>query len=746
MRERLPRPRRRLRDLGARRSRLRLLALACLLAVPGLGAAASGPEVPRRPRVGLALGGGSAKGIAHVGVLKWLEEHRIPVDLIAGTSMGGLVGGAYATGMSAEQIQQLLRDANWDLIFKSDAPYRLKSYRRKEDAREYPVKLEMGLRKGLALPSGLNPGHHIGALLSEIALPYSAVTDFDELPIPFRCVAVDMKQSEQVVLGSGSLGTALRATMAIPAVFDPVHDGERLLSDGGVLNNVPVDVVKAMGADVVIAVKVGSPSFTPVSESLLGLADRAISLMMEDLAEPRLRLADLVILPDLTGVASGDYRDNETITRLGYEAAASHADWLGRLSLDADAWQGHLAARQARGREVPEQAAFVEVSGVPPREAARIERRLEQGIRGSLDADTLAVALDRIVGTGRYAAASYGLAQRDGRTGLHVTLREKAYAPPFLNFSLDINNEEQDVNFNLGSRVTLMDLTGVGSELRLDGQIGVTLGIAGELLQPLGSRGAFVAPRAFAARVYDNVYVEDVFVASYKRERSGGGADLGWTFPVGQLRVGYESDHFRASRRIGDPEAYPDVAGTEQIARAVFVTDTRDDPFLARSGVRLEATLRWFLEAPGAARDFGQIGGGWSVSFPGPGRDRGFVSGDGGAAIGPDSPHLYDLTLGGPFRLSAFDLDQFRGRYTVLGRAGYLRSLAQLPAPLADRLYLVGIFELGSAFETVGEAQLKFSASAGFVVDTFFGPAFLGAAVGNGGAFKLYFSVGKLYR
>lgn len=708
--------------------------------------AAPAQEAPPRPRLGLALGGGSARGIAHVGVLKWLEENRIPVDLVAGTSMGALIGGGYATGLSPDEVQQLLREADWDLIFKPDAPYRLKELRRKEDALDYPVKLELGLRHGLRLPSGLNAGHHIGALLSRVALPYSGLASFDELPIPFRCVATDMRRAESVVLASGPLDRALRASMAIPAVFEPVRDGDRLLSDGGVLNNVPVDVARTMGADVVIAVKVGSPGFDPVSESIFGLANRAITMMMDRLDDPRLAQADLVILPNLTGVSGTDFRNDEAIARLGYEAAAAHAPWLRRFALDEAAWQQHLAARQARRRVVPAEAAFIDVTGVPGRQADRLRRMLERRLRDSLDPDRIDVALNRVVGTGRYAAVSYGLVPRDGATGLRVAVREKTHAPPFLNLSLDINNEEQDVNFNLAARATLTDLTGFGSELRVDGSVGATLALSGELMQPLGGRGAFVAPRAFAGRVFDDVYLDDAFVASYSRERSGGGADLGWTFPVGQLRLGYETAHLRELRRIGDPLLYPDVTGREQVARAVFATDTRDEAYFARSGVRLQAALGWYLEAPEASTDFGQLAGGLTAAFRGPGRDRAYVSGEGGAAIGGTRPPLYDLTLGGPFRLSAFNADQFRGRYVALGRAGYLRSLARLPAPLADRLYLIGGLELGSAFERVDAAQIKYSATAGLAVDTILGPSFVGAAFGNGGAFKLYFAVGKLFR
>ena len=721
----------------------RTLAAAALV----LGAAAvPAQEAPPRPRLGLALGGGSARGFAHVGVLRWLEEHHVPVDAVAGTSMGALIGGSYATGLSADEIEQELRQSDWDLMLAADAPYRLKELRRKEDAREYPVKLELGLKHGLALPSGLNPGHHIGTFLSRIALPYSGLASFDELPIPFRCVATDMRRAESVTLDRGPLDQALRASMAIPGVFDPVRDGERLYSDGGILNNVPVDVARAMGVDVVVAVKVGSPDFDPVSESLFGLVDRAVVLMMDELDQSRLAQADLVILPALAGVGGTDYRRHEEIARLGYEAAAAQAERLLPFALDEAAWQAHLAARQARRRLVPRGSAFLEVAGLPEDEAERLRRQLDRSLGSSLEPDRLEAALNRVVGTGRHAAASYGLMQRDGATGLRVTVREKTHAPPFLNLSVDLSNEREDVNFGLGARATLTDLTGPGSELRLEGALGVRQALAGEWLQPLGSRGAFVAPRAFADRERDDVYAEDAFVASYRSGRAGAGADLGWLFPVGQLRLGYEAAHLRLERRIGDEQAYPDVQGPEQLARAVFDTDTRDQAYFARKGVRLQAALRWYLDAPRATADFGQLTGGFVASFPGPGKDRAYVSGEGGAAIGGARPSLYDLTLGGPFRLSAFNPDQFRGLYTALGRAGYLRSLARLPSPVADRLYLVVSLELGSAFEQLDTARVRWSASAGLVADTFLGPSFVGLAVGNGGAFKFYFALGRLLR
>jgi NTE family protein len=192
-------------------------------------------------------------------VLEWLEEHRIPVDFIAGTSIGGLVGGGYATGRSAAEVRALIETIDWDAMFRGEVAYRLKAFRRKEDRREFPVGLEFGVRDGLRLAPGLDPGHEVGLFLSRLALPYTAPLSFDDLPIPFRAVATDLEAAVPVALDRGSLAGALRATMAIPGIFAPIALGDRFLADGVLLNNVPADVARAMGADIVIAVDVGEP-------------------------------------------------------------------------------------------------------------------------------------------------------------------------------------------------------------------------------------------------------------------------------------------------------------------------------------------------------------------------------------------------------------------------------------------------------------------------------------------------------
>ena len=303
-----------------------------------------------RPLVGLALGGGSARGLAHVGVLEWLEEHRIPVDVIAGTSIGGLIGGAYATGRSVAEVRALIEGIDWDAMFRGEVAYALKTFRRKEDRRDFPVRLDLGLRDGLRLAPGLDPGHEVELFLSRLAVPYAAPTCSDDLPIPFRAVATDIEAATVVELDEGSLATALRATMAIPGIFQPIERDGLLLADGGLLNNVPADVTRTMGADVVIAVNVSAPLEKRAAlRSLVSVANQAIGVMMVERTRAVLEThADHVITPALEDIGADGWREFETIRARGYAAADAVAASLAVLSLAPEAWARHLEARRRR--------------------------------------------------------------------------------------------------------------------------------------------------------------------------------------------------------------------------------------------------------------------------------------------------------------------------------------------------------------------------------------------------------------
>src|SRR5713226_7685694 len=283
-------------------------------ATPGNSVAAGAKAPQHRPKIGVALEGGGAMGLAHIGVLKWFEEHHIPVEYVAGTSMAGLVGGFYATGMTPEEMQRLIEGLDWRKILGDRTPYEDLSYRRKEDQRAYPNSLIFGLRHGLSAPAGLIPGHQIGLLIDRVALPYYAVPSFDALPVPFRCVATDLVSGKPYIFKDGSLAVALRATMSIPGAFSPVHDGQTVFVDGGLLNNLPTDVVREMGAEIVIAVHLESPPVEAKDiRSLFNVLEHSVRVVLEENELRSMAQADAVVSVHLAEYSARDYGKREAI-------------------------------------------------------------------------------------------------------------------------------------------------------------------------------------------------------------------------------------------------------------------------------------------------------------------------------------------------------------------------------------------------------------------------------------------------
>src|SRR5262252_9934804 len=310
----------------------RILLLVCFLAIPGIVVSqdsmvpgqSSTPQ--RRPVIGLALSGGGALGLTEIGVIRWMEENHIPVDRIAGTSMGSIIGSMYATGMSPEEIQTFAKKINWDEAFLPEPGYAEISYRRKQDRRDFLVAAPLGLKNGLRGPNGLNSGQAAGLLLDRIAYPNSGVTDFDDLPIPFRCVATDMQSGEKVVLHDGFLADAVRASMAIPGLFTPVELKGQVLADGGMVQNIPVETAHDMGADAVIAVELHYPPEDAAQlGTLAGVLSRAIDVMINQNERRSLALAQAKVRVEMQGFSIADYNRVRELVELGYNAAASQS-------------------------------------------------------------------------------------------------------------------------------------------------------------------------------------------------------------------------------------------------------------------------------------------------------------------------------------------------------------------------------------------------------------------------------------
>src|SRR6516164_513094 len=383
--------------------------------------AQSVPPSGKRPTLGLALQGGGALGLAHVGVITWLDEPHIPVNYVAGTSMGGLVGGVYATGRSAPELRQVVNSINWDEVMSGQTPFGDLSFRRKEDARDYPNRLEFGLRNGLQFPAGFNTGQQVSLILDQVSLPYSEIKSFDDLPIPFACVATDLVSGKPRVFRSGPLSVALRSTMSLPGIFTPVRQPGAIYADGGLLDNLPVQVAKNMGADIVLGIHLAEATLSPDANlSSFGVLGQSISVMISANELISMEKADILVSVPVQEWGALSFDDGDAIIKAGYDAAAAKSNVLMTLAVDDATWNQYLADRNSRRITTTPVPEFVAVEGVNGNLSRRVEQQMAGVVGKPIDYDMLESEIMRLRGMGRFATINYRLVEQNGQQGLMV--------------------------------------------------------------------------------------------------------------------------------------------------------------------------------------------------------------------------------------------------------------------------------------------------------------------------------------
>ena len=701
---------------------------------------------PSRPKIGLALEGGGALGFAHIGVLRWFEEHHIPVDYIAGTSMGGLVAGLYATGKTPKQMEDFVREQDWDTVISGRTPYQDLSYRRKEDIRAFQNSLVLGLKHGLSLPTGFNAGHEVSMVIDRETLPYSNVDSFDELPIPFRCVATDLVSGKEVVFSKGSLQTALRATMSIPGLFSPVRDGDKLYVDGGLTGNLPTDVVRTMGADIVIAVHLDAAPADPEQiQSLFGVLGRSVDVVIRDNEIRGMQGADLIVNVDLRSYNSMDYNKGPSIVGLGTEAAEAKSKVLSPYSIDDQSWQQYVQARTARERHEVPVPRFVAVEGTSPYAAHNLEKFLHPLVGKPVNTEHLNQYLTRLTGIGKFESADYALATRDGQNGLNITVHEKPYAPPTLQFGFSVDgSESDDVTYTLLTRLTLMDVAGYRSEWRTDAQFGNTYSIGSELYRPFTATSKwFFAPHADASSTAVKIFQKNDPRADYRFYSAHIGGDVGYGFSrFTELRAGYEIGFLDAHLRLGTLD-FPSISGRVGDAKVHFLTAHTDDPIAPRDGYRIESTFQWLDTNPGVTGPLLQVQGMYFKPITRPASL--FVQAEGGTAFGGPRSGIPPFFLGGPARLSAYGTNEFFGDQYYYARAGYLHDLWTLPPFIGKKVYAFGAYEFGKMYGAPGASKFPNDIAGGVLAETAFGPLLIGGSVGDSGHRKWFFQLGHVF-
>jgi NTE family protein len=731
-------------------SLLMLFLLPIFAAAQEQDAAQRAPQPGVRPRlkIGVALEGGGALGLAHIGVLQWFEEQHVPVDFIAGTSMGGLVGGFYATGLSPKEMKDLIEGLDWNQILSDRTSYEDLSFLRKQDQRAYPNSLVIGLRKGLYLPAGLNAGHQIGLLIDRETLLYSGLLSFDALPVPFRCVATDLVSAKQFVFKDGSLGEALRATMSLPGAFAPVHDAQRVYVDGGLVNNLPTDVVRQMGADIVIAVHLGTPPTEAKNiQSLLSVLEQSVRVVVSEGEVRGLADADAVVSVPLEHFASSDFAKNAPIMQAGYEAAKGKSKLLAGFALDDMAWTEYVQIRDSRKRTITPVPEFIEVQGTSAPAQEDIRRYLEKFVGKPLNADKLDPALTQLTGSGRYDTLDYRVVERDGKQGLLIVVKEKVSAPPTLQTAFEVDGSEAgDIEYTLGTRLTMVDVAGFRSEWRTDFLFGNTYGVSSELYRPFRAESKwFLAPHADASDTTFQIYAKNDPLADYRFYRENIGADLGYGFSrFSEVRVGYEVGELSTKLRLGTLQI-PAVSGRVGAARMRYVIDHTDDPVIPRRGFRVDSNFHWFDTSPGATSAFPRLDARMGFFQPVSQAASFFLSSEGGSTFGSSNTGEPQFFLGGPGRLSAYGVNELFGNQYYLFRGGYLHEIASLPPFVGKRVYAIGSYEAGKMYGAANESKFPNDFAAGVLAETVLGPFFVGGSVGDNSHHKWFFQLGRVF-
>lgn len=746
------------------RSRTMVILLALLLNTRFLAAqAAEHPALPApvpagRPAIGLVLEGGGALGLAHVGVLEWMEDNHVPVDRIAGTSMGSLVGGLYAAGLTPAELRALATGNAFQSVFTLQTPYADASFRRREDRRELPGALTAGLRHGLLLSNALVDDHGVNAFLATNMAAYNSVAlDFDTMPIPFRCVATDLNTLQPVVFRSGPLPLAVRASVSIPGVFSPVVDSHgHSLVDGGILDNLPADLVrKDLAANIVIAIHLddGGAVNGVDTSSIVSVLNRAFSAGIARNVRQSMQVADLVISIPVGGYSGTDYNKGGQLIREGYLAAERNRAALLRYALTPDGWSAYLAARQARLRPRPGLLRAVRVEGgtVEARASAAADVNALKG--ESITPATTLTALKPIQSNGDYSAvyATYlSLPPSPGTTpvpddALLVRLTRDPIGPPYLLLAPVIaaatSNPERVA---LDLRLIDQDLGGFGSELRATARLGTVANLSTEYYRKLSASGWYIEPRGTASREPVYIWANQKRVAERSQQDLSAGLEFGRTIGnTAQVAVAWRAQQTHWALVTGSGGG-PALSGAAQAGQLQVVIDHTESSTISPDGWRLLAAggaLYHAIDsanAPLAQLSFGATHSWRYVHVFGVGIDV-------NSALRKNIAQPFRFTLGGPLRLSASSFDEFRGTDTYLARAGYLRRLAALPTGLGQGLYATFAYEAGEVWSPEQPTFLRQDGVVGLVGATPVGLLTFGFSAGDAGHRKLFLTLGHWF-
>ncbi|WP_152221785.1 patatin-like phospholipase family protein [Pseudomonas sp. SCB32] len=728
---------------------MRRLLCALLLLLPLGALAASTP-----PKIGLVLSGGAARGLAHIGVLKALDEQGIHVDAIAGTSMGAVIGGLYAAGYTPKELEKLALSLDWQQAL-SDSPPRVDMpFRRKQDDRDFLVKQKLSFRDDgtLGLPLGAIQGQNLSMLLESLLVHTSDTRDFDKLAIPFRAVATDIATGEKVVFSKGHLPQAIRASMSIPAVFAPVEVDGKLLVDGGMVDNIPVDVARQMGVDVVIVVDIGNPLLDRKQlTTVVDMLNQSVTLMTRKNSEAQLATltaSDVLIQPPLSGYSSADFGKVPQLIDAGYRATTILAPRLASLREGED--EHALALNQARtpGERKPV-INSIEVENDSKVSDDVILHYIRQPLGEHLDLERLQRDMSTLYGLEYFDQVQYRVVHRKDGNALVIHASGKRSGTDYLRLGLNLSDDlNGDSTFNVGASYRVNGINRLGAEWLTRLQIGDHQELYSEFYQPLdvGSR-YFVAPFLFNEAQNVEATNDDDPIAEYRLERYGYGINLGRQIANnGEFRLGVAQAYGKADVRVGEQDL-PNYHFNEGYAQLTYSFDTMDSVDFPREGASIQTYFREHTPSLGDDDRYRQ----WDLHLDkalstGPNT---FVLGGGyGRTIDDANVVVSSFLLGGARQLSGYRQDALAGQNYSLGRAIYYRRMTERSfLPLDFPFYLGGSLERGRVWNNDNSYDTGYINAASILMgfETPLGPLSFSYGLNSASEHAMYINLGRSF-
>ena len=705
-----------------------------------------------RPKVGLVLGGGGALGFAHIGVLQALEELQIPVDYIGGTSMGSIVAGMYASGMSPDEIERQFTSLNWWDVLKDRSPYPYLDYRRKLDDRRF-MGMEFGLKDWQVVFSpGMAHGQKLNNVLENFCINSAGITDFDQLNIPYRAVATDLRSGTSIVLDSGNLAEVMRASMAVPGAFTPVRMGDMVLVDGGILNNIPVEVVKGMGADIIIAVDVGATSAAKSADSdfrsLGAVVGRTYSLMQRPDQEKQLALADLVVAPDLSDASASQFHKAGNIIPAGRKAAEQLSKELGQYAVDSATFSTYLEKQRLKHIEEILITA-VAIAGNKAVSETVIRERIKT-MEGPLVFGAVRGDLNRIHGMGDFQTVTADLQPNDDGFELIYKTAEKFWGPTYLHFGTKIEiTTDAAALWSLLLNYTRTQINPLGGEIQIDLEGGGHKRmIFGEWYQPVSwGEQIFIAPSLNYSSEDIDFYIDNADVGDIDQRLAYGALDAGISFfEYGEARIGLLGGNANVEERSG-LIMLPEINDTVVAATTRLRLDQLDHPVLPTSGYHLKFDGLFASEQMGSSETFSKVE--LIVITPVTyGRHTIIPKVALGSSLGTDLPDYAWFAVGGIDSFAGMAPYQLRGNYYGVGSLEYRYRLGRLPPTFGNGIYALLRGDAGNAWfdaNEVGLDNIDYGVLVGLGADTIVGTCTIAVGKAESITPRFYFTIGNTF-